>query len=635
MPLWVQLAAILLLLAGIIAYASGEMTREAESKQLIENTRQQLGRQLALVRSSSSEVLAGKIPISDSESRRQQLATLLDKFAALMPDINHVRIVNSQGEQQAAWYRPGADTGDLINLSTEIRDGDLLLGELHAGWDARQAVLTVERDVTAVRRNVFFTLLLAIGVLSLWIRLQIDRPLKLIQRQLVARSSGEALSLPWWVASEFQQLKELETHFDEVGIFNDALAQEMERRKGAEVELTKLRDEAMEANHAKSLFLANMSHELRTPLNAIIGYSEILQEETRANEQQEYTDDLEKIHMAGRHLLELINEILDLSKIEAGKMELHLETFVVSDAIDAVVTTVRPMAAKNGNVVRVENSHTVSVMSGDLTKMRQILYNLLSNAIKFTEHGQVVVSSEPQRKHDIAGVEIKVIDSGIGMTPDEMQHLFIPFQQADASTTRKYGGTGLGLALCRRLCDMMQGQIHAESTVGEGSTFSVWLPLNVTNDKYPRPELARTSKTWPSQPGGHPDDSDQEERRQKITTVLNIGDDPVLLDLMARVYQREGFRSISAPGGKVGLDLARKLRPGLVTLDITMPEMDGWAVLSAFKSDDDLKNIPVLMVGTEDNKPRALNMGAMGAISKPIAWGHLLDLTRSAVRKSV
>jgi nitrogen-specific signal transduction histidine kinase len=430
-------------------------------------------------------------------------------------------------------------------------------------------------------------------------------------------------------------LKELEGHFDEVSLFNDALTQEMGRRKDAEIELVNVRDEAMEANHAKSLFLANMSHELRTPLNAIIGYSEILGEETRSNEQTEYAEDLDKIHMAGQHLLELINGILDLSKIEAGKMDLHLETFVLSDVIEAVVTTMQTMAAKNGNVVRIEDSGTVLVMNSDLTKMRQILYNLLSNAVKFTEHGQVLVSAELQRKHDVAGVEIKVSDSGIGMSQDEMQHLFVPFQQADVSTTRKYGGTGLGLALCRRLCDMMQGQIHAESTAGEGSTFSVWLPLNTTSDKYPRPELARPSKTWSSQSDQYPQDSTRKERRHKIATILIIDDDSGVLDLMTRVYQREGFRAISATSGDAGLDLARKLRPSLVTMGIQLPEMDGWGVLSVFKSDIDLHDIPVLMVGAEAYKSKALDMGAMGVISKPIAWGHLLELTRTAVRKPV
>ena len=273
----------------------------------------------------------------------------------------------------------------------------------------------------------------------------------------------------------------VEERTSELKVANDQLMIEISERKQAEEELERARDSALQASRAKSEFLANMSHELRTPLNAIIGYSEMLEEQ--AEDQEEFISDLQKIRGSGTHLLELIDGILDISKIEAGRMELYLENFGIAEMVRDVVGVIQPLVEKNANALEVHCEDNLGSMRADLTKVRQTLFNLLSNASKFTEGGTISLDVNLRRDKCADGVSFRVTDTGIGMRPEQTSKLFEAFSQADSSTTRKYGGTGLGLAISRSFCHMMAGEISVESELGKGSTFTVVLPANVAEPK--------------------------------------------------------------------------------------------------------------------------------------------------------
>jgi len=267
-----------------------------------------------------------------------------------------------------------------------------------------------------------------------------------------------------------------------VAVSYSALLSEMQE---ANFELMHARDKALEASRAKSSFLANMSHELRTPMNAIIGYSEMLAEDARDQGLKEFEEDLEKINSAGKHLLAIINAVLDLSKIEAGKIDIHLEVFSIAELVKDVIATIKPLAEQNNNRLEVQCPNDLGTMNADLVRTRQMLFNLLSNACKFTENGTVWLKVFRKSEDEVDWIHFQITDTGIGISPYEVRKLFTEFTQVDPSNTRKFGGTGLGLAISRRFCRMMGGDISVQSKPGHGSTFSIHLPVKVTVQTYP------------------------------------------------------------------------------------------------------------------------------------------------------
>lgn len=397
---------------------------------------------------------------------------------------------------------------------------------------------------------------------------------------------------------------------DELGTLAKEFNSMLEAIDAYEEMLQRAQQEAQAANLAKSRFLANMSHELRTPLNAIIGYGEMLQEEIEAIGEVELSSDIEKIYLAGKHLLSTINDILDISKIEAGRMELYTETFYLPSMVDDIVHTLQPLFTKNKDSLEVNYGEELGEMHADLTKLRQILLKLLSNASKFNEQ-KGTISLEVLRELAEDGrdwIVFRVQDNGIGMNEEQKQQLFQIFSQADMSTTRKYGGAGLGLAITNHFIQMMGGVINIESELGKGSTFTVRLPAQVNSVQEPSTKPLHSSHDAVLEEGG---------------IVLVIDDDAEVRDVLNKYLSKLGYQVEMASSGEEGLRLARKVLPDIITLDVMMPKMDGWEVLSHLKADSELAHIPVIMLTLMEDKTVGYSLGASDYLIKPITREQL------------
>jgi signal transduction histidine kinase/CheY-like chemotaxis protein len=498
-------------------------------------------------------------------------------------------------DESSGTFELAATHGMDEELVQAIRAVQIRLGETVVGQCA------VERDAVQVpdlEREADFPLRAA--MLRAGIRALLGVPLlrdDAVTGALIVRRKHPGA----FVKSEVDLLKSFAAQ-SALAIHNARLFHELERR-GGQLEI---------ASRHKSEFLANMSHELRTPLNAIIGYSEMLLEMAEELGQPELQPDLGKIRSAGKHLLGLINDILDLSKIEAGKADLFFENFDVAALIADVRATIEPLMVNKGNTLEVRCGSDLGMMRSDQVKVRQALFNLLSNAAKFTEQGRITLQARRLAEGGREWLEFEVSDTGIGITPEQVARLFQPFSQADASTTRHYGGTGLGLAITRHFCRMLGGDVAVASEPGKGSTFTIRLPQAGFEAEEKPPPTSRAGK--------------------QAGTVLVIDDERAVHELLERELGTRGYRVVHASGGVEGLRLAREVRPDAITLDVIMPELDGWAVLRALKADPELRDIPVVLVTILGEREMGYALGAADYLTKPVdpeALRRVLDRSRA------
>jgi len=359
------------------------------------------------------------------------------------------------------------------------------------------------------------------------------------------------------------------------------------------------REAAEAASVSKSQFLASMSHELRTPLNAIIGYSEILLEEAEADGRETDIADIHRVLAAARQLLHLINDILDLSKIEAGRMEVSVAAFDVAAMIEEAIATVRPAIEKNGNILKLALDDNLGEAHSDCFKLNQCLLNLLANAGKFTTGGEITVSACRLIEGDADWIEIDVSDTGIGMTEEQLSRLFNAFMQADATTARRFGGTGLGLAITRCMMQLLGGDVAVASVHGQGSTFTLRLPARLAAPAAPeRIDISAVADAGLGR------------------IVLLIDDEESARDLTTRALERLGFQVRTAATGRDGLLMSANLKPSVILLDINLPDMNGWEVLSGLQ-EEGMGDIPVIVHSVDDDRKHALAAGACEHLVKP------------------
>ena len=399
-------------------------------------------------------------------------------------------------------------------------------------------------------------------------------------------------------------------HIHELEDKTEALQHEVAEREKVERELRKTETQARTAAEAKSNFLANMSHELRTPLNAIIGFCEILIEDATELKQKGVVSDLGKIHKSGIDLLALINDILDLSKIEVRKVDLNISTFNLKDLIESVKTTLEPYAKINNNKININLPDKQIVLRSDELKIRQILFNLLTNACKNSESNQINLLVTQETSKNVNFLVFKVEDFGVGISKDKMKEIFEPFHHSDIVDNSKIKGTGLGLTISKRYSELLGGYIDVESKEGIGSTFTAYIMQDYHHDR---------DKTISRVDGQKTEDVLFPEKGK----ILVIDDDINFLDLVDRRLTKEGFLVFTSHSGLNGLDKAKKLLPDIIILDIIMPDIDGWSVYQKIKKIPLLSQIPIIIVTIGDYEKMAKDFGVVDFLSKPIVWDNL------------
>jgi diguanylate cyclase (GGDEF)-like protein len=427
---------------------------------------------------------------------------------------------------------------------------------------------------------------------------------------LVARISGllfDRVNLLKKLRDQGEDLSQLHERFDR-------------KVKERTEELEKINKELERASEHKSRFIANMSHELRTPLNSIIGFSNVLAEKTFGDLTDNQERYVKNIHSSGKHLLELVNNVLDIAKIEAGKYEMSYETFRVEDMMSEIFNVMKPMADKKAIDLDLSISDEADTLTADMVKLKQVFYNLLSNAIKFTPEGgkvSVVVQKEYGRgdAEQREFIEFSISDTGVGINPEDIERIFDEFEQADSAFSRQYGGAGLGLALTNKLVELHAGHITVESKIGEGSTFTVYIPSisNLPEKGMEEVEAVNLNFPWMS---------------DRAPLILIVEDDPASAELLTIHLTQAGYKVAHAFDGEEAIEKAETLRPFAILLDIMLPKKDGWEVLQSLKSNDVTANIPVLIHSIIDNKDLAFALGATDYLLKPLDKDALLDKLR-------
>ncbi|WP_020676968.1 response regulator [Geopsychrobacter electrodiphilus] len=561
------------------------------------------------------------------------------------------KLIEITGSRLAAFYLRSSD-GDSFEIVTSIGTGPdslppfnatSLEGEIGVALASKQIELI--RDIPADTRFTFNAvagqvLPREIITIPLLERGEVKAVVSLASLHSYSAECLEILQVCWMPVSSAlvnvlanlktqrqalelaEKNEELQINTEELVSQSEELREQADELRGTAAELESRRTQVEEADRLKSEFLSNMSHELRTPLNSVLALSQLMISRGTGKDPDEEKNFLEVIERNGRQLLNLINDILDLAKIESGRMDIFPAVFDVNQVVQRALDTVRPLA-ENKNLAISLNLDTLPAIESDEEKLHQILLNLLSNAIKFTEQGEITLNVTATAQT----LRCEVSDTGIGILPGDLTHIFDEFRQADGTTTRKHEGTGLGLSICQKLATLLGGQILVESTFGQGSTFTLELPLkmSVAKVRTAGENSSMTALKAETLPG-----------RSMQRTILVIDDEREVRELVARHLKAAGYEVIVASSGRQGLQLAKEHHPFAITLDILMPDMDGWEVLRGIKNNPDTADIPVTMLSVSEDRATGVALGAAGYLTKPIDRNLLCtELERIGSHKQV
>ena len=559
--------------------------------------------------------------LKETEKRAGDLSVVNTLSSALASELDVDTLINLVGEQTRTTFNADVAYVALLDEESGIINFPYTYGEV----------------LTSIQYGEGLTSMVLQGRVPLLINDETSRQVMELGDKVIGKRSMSYLGVPVIVSGKAVgvlsvQSTTMENSFDQddVRLLSTVASHVSTALQNAQLftEARQARADAEQANHAKSAFLANMSHELRTPLNAIIGFTRIVKRKAEGILPDKQTENLDKVLISADHLLNLINTVLDISKIEAGRMEVIASNFRLNDLMDLCVNTVQPML-KTGVVCEKQVEENLPAIHSDQDKIRQIILNLMSNAAKFTHEGRVVLSAS----HEGDNLLISVSDTGIGISAEALPKIFNEFQQADSSTTRQYGGTGLGLSISRNMAQLLGGDLRVESEPGVGSTFTLITPLHYQNVHFVSDDLAvgpgpiTESREIYSEGEGP-------SLRKEGKRVLVIDDDPDAVYLMKENLDNKNYEVIGSRSGREGIRMAHQYHPDAILLDILMPDEDGWQVLNQLKEDPATTSIPVILLTIVDKKALGLRLGASAYLLKPFDPAAVIETLERLIGKN-